>query len=72
MLEYRVEPLMTEMTITRDLESYTCDKCGDEVIIPNAPIDGVLFGVCCTCRDVRYTKIYFCYDTHTMVANQDS
>lgn len=72
MLEYRVEPLMTEMTITRDLESYTCDKCGDEVIIPNAPIDGVLFGVCCTCRDVRYTKIYFCYDTHTMVADQDS
>mgnify|MGYP000679887838 CR=1 FL=1 len=43
------------MSVSRgDWQTYLCDECGDEVIIPTPPFEGILGGVCCTCRDVRH------------------
>ena len=46
------------MSVSRaDWQTYLCDECGDEVIIPSPPVHGILMGVCCTCRDVRHADI---------------
>jgi ribosomal protein L31 len=34
--------------------SFHCSTCGDEVIVPSEPVNGIVAGVCCTCRDPCY------------------
>lgn len=60
---------MSTMSITRDLDGFTCDKCNDEVICPNPPMDGVISGVCCTCREVVFSHVYYCFETHQIIDN---
>ena len=59
-----------DMSVCRaDWQTYYCDECGDVVIIPSPPYNGVLMGVCCTCRDVRVSYTYYDFEKHTWVNN---